>query len=256
MEVHHHSHKPKNWKEHITEFVMLFAAVTLGFFAENIREHQVINHRIEQNKIAIFKDLQADSSEIARVLDVEDNSIIKFNRINNLLYLAKNNKINQAQLIDSIKATKNLIAYSTTLYINNSSFKNLQSSGLLSNLEEGPLKNTLATYYEVDFKAVEAANDFFDQEGIVFNNYFPIGLGKGVREKLNLSNEYVLNNKDNYVNFMLSLNKTKNILQSDDFIYEVQKYYNFIYYYRMNIYRAKKSNDALLKLLRSEIKKA
>ena len=76
MEVHHHSHKPKNWKEHITEFVMLFAAVTLGFFAENIREHQVINHRIEQNKIAIFKDLQADSSEIARVLDVEDNSII------------------------------------------------------------------------------------------------------------------------------------------------------------------------------------
>ncbi|MEI7959869.1 MAG: hypothetical protein WCH36_03060 [Chitinophagaceae bacterium] len=254
MEVHHHSHKPKNWKEYITEFIMLFAAVTLGFLAENLREHQVINHRIEQNKIAIYKDLQADSSEIARVLNVEDNCINTFNRFNNLLYLAKNNKITQNQLIDSIKITSDLIAYSTTLYVNNSSFKNLQSSGLLSNLEEGTLKNTLATYYEVDFKAVEAANDFFDQEGIIFNNYFPIGLGKGIRESLNLSKEYVLNDKNGFENFMLSLDKTKKILQSDDFIYEVQKYYNFIYYYRVNIYRAKKSNDALLKLLRSELK--
>ncbi|MEY3920804.1 MAG: hypothetical protein RL634_565, partial [Bacteroidota bacterium] len=32
------THK-KNWSEYIIEFVMLFTAVTLGFFAENIREH-------------------------------------------------------------------------------------------------------------------------------------------------------------------------------------------------------------------------
>jgi hypothetical protein len=50
MEVHHHGHHPKKWKEYITEFIMLFAAVTLGFFAENIREHQVVNHRIEKLK--------------------------------------------------------------------------------------------------------------------------------------------------------------------------------------------------------------
>ena len=58
MEVHHHSHKPKNWKEYITEFIMLFAAVTLGFLAENLREHQIMNHRVEQNKVAILKDLR------------------------------------------------------------------------------------------------------------------------------------------------------------------------------------------------------
>jgi len=41
MEVHH-PHNPthkKKWSEYIVEFVMLFAAVTLGFFAENAREH-------------------------------------------------------------------------------------------------------------------------------------------------------------------------------------------------------------------------
>ena len=52
MEVHHHSHKPKNWKEYITEFIMLFAAVTLGFFAENVREHQIVIERKNQEFIS------------------------------------------------------------------------------------------------------------------------------------------------------------------------------------------------------------
>jgi hypothetical protein len=254
MEVHHHGHKPKNWKEYITEFIMLFAAVTLGFLAENLREHQIINHRVEQNKIAILKDLEADSIEIAKVLAQEDSSIITFNRINNLLYLAKTNQISQAQLIDSIKITPKLIALSTTLYMNNSSFKNMQSSGLLSYLEEGELKNTLATYYEVDFKAVEALNEFFDQVGIVFNNYLPTGLGKLIRENQNFTKDYVTNDADGYLNFILSLDKTKNILQSDEFIFEIQKYYNYIFVYRNSLKRTKKSNDKLLKILRSEIK--
>ena len=89
MEVHHHSHKPKNWKEYITEFIMLFTAVTLGFLAENLREHQIMEHRVEQNKIAILKDLQADSATIARIISAEDSTINRYNRINNYLYLAK-----------------------------------------------------------------------------------------------------------------------------------------------------------------------
>ena len=52
MEVHHKHHVPKNWKEYITEFFMLFAAVSIGFLAENIREHQ-----IEQNRASEFIDM-------------------------------------------------------------------------------------------------------------------------------------------------------------------------------------------------------
>ena len=255
MEVHHPHHPThkKKWSEYIIEFVMLFAAVTLGFLAENLREHQIMNHRVEQNKIAILKDLQTDSADIAAVIAIEDSCIKRYNRINNYLYLAKTNRISQAQLIDSIKNTPQFIAYSTTLYMNNSSFKNMQSSGLLSFLEDGELKNALANYYEVNFKSIEAANEFFDQVGIVFNNYFPIGLGKLIRDYQKFSNEYELNNSETYENFMLSLNKTKNDLSSDEFIYEVQKYYNYIFIYRTSLLNAKKSNDKLLKLLRSEI---
>ncbi len=42
MEVHHHPdlhHKPKKWKEYFLEFLMIFLAVTIGFFAESLREH-------------------------------------------------------------------------------------------------------------------------------------------------------------------------------------------------------------------------
>ena len=253
MEVHHHSHKPKNWKEYITEFIMLFAAVTLGFLAENLREHQIMEHRVEQNKIAILKDLQADSATIARIIAAEDSTIERYNRINNYLYLAKTNKINQAQLFDSIKNTSGFIGYSTTLYVNNSSFKNMQSSGLLSYLEEGALKDNLTKYYEVNFKSIEAANEFFDQVGIVFNNYFPIGLGKLIRDYQQYSKEYALNDGDNYQNFMLSLNKSKHDFSSDEFIFEVQKYYNYIFIYRTSLLSAKKNNEKLIKILRSEM---
>jgi len=255
MEVHHPHHPThkKKWAEYIIEFVMLFAAVTLGFLAENVREHQIMSHRVEQNKITILKDLQADSINISRALAIEDSCIYRFNRLNNILYLAKTNKINQNQLIDSIKKFDNLIAYSTTLYVNNSSFKNMQSSGLLSYLDEGELKNTLASYYEVNFKGIEAANEFFDQVGIAFNNNLPIGVGKLIRKNENFSKEYLTNSKEGYQDFMMSLNKTKNILQSDEFIYEVQKYYNWIFIYRISLLNAKKNNDKLLKLLRAEM---
>ncbi len=256
MEVHHPHHPThkKKWSEYIIEFVMLFAAVTLGFLAENLREHQIMNHRVEQNKIAILKDLQADSTDISRVIAVEDSCIKRYNRINNYLYLAKTKKLSQAQLMDSIKNTPQFIAYSTTLYMNNSSFKNMQSSGLLSYVEEGELKNTLASYYEVDFKSIEAANEFFDQVGIVFNNYYPIGLGKLIRDYQNFSNEHELNDAQSYQNFMLSLNKTRTMIESDEFIFEVQKYYNFLFIYRTSLLSAQKNNEKLIKILKSEIK--
>jgi len=68
MEVHHHSHHPKKWKEYISEFLMLFAAVTLGFFAENFREHQIEKHREIQFLKNIHLDLERDIKEIDKII--------------------------------------------------------------------------------------------------------------------------------------------------------------------------------------------
>lgn len=252
MEVHHHSHKPKNWKEYITEFIMLFAAVTLGFFAENLREHSIISHRIEQNKVAILKDLEQDAITIDSILIDEQNAIKTFDRLLNVLYLAKNNRINQEQLIDSIKVFPDIIATTFTLYVNNSSFKNMQSSGLLSYVEEEELKNRLSYYYEVVFKRIESNNVFFDQAGKEFGVTLPIGIGSLIRKINSDSTSYDLKKPSNYLNFMLSLQETKNLLQSEKFIYDIQKYYNQIFVYQLALQMAKEENAKLLKLLKSE----
>src|SRR4051794_36842467 len=50
MEVHHHPHvhHEKKWSGYLFEFIMLFLAVSAGFFVENQREHYVENNRAEQ----------------------------------------------------------------------------------------------------------------------------------------------------------------------------------------------------------------
>lgn len=70
MEVHHPHHltHKKNWKEYITEFLMLFFAVTLGFFAENYREHQIEKNREIQFLQNIHFDLVQDLKEIEMIV--------------------------------------------------------------------------------------------------------------------------------------------------------------------------------------------
>jgi hypothetical protein len=67
MEVHHHPdmhHKPKKWKEYFLEFLMIFLAVTMGFFAETIREQITEHRRAEEFAISMVNDLKADTAEI------------------------------------------------------------------------------------------------------------------------------------------------------------------------------------------------
>ena len=69
MEVHHShhqgGHQPKKWKEYITEFLMLFTAVTLGFFAENQREHYIEHLREKQYMQSLYEDLKKDTIELS-----------------------------------------------------------------------------------------------------------------------------------------------------------------------------------------------
>ena len=67
MEVHHHPqlhHKPKPWKEYFLEFLMIFLAVTMGFFAESFREHIVNKEREKQYINAFYEDLQSDQKDL------------------------------------------------------------------------------------------------------------------------------------------------------------------------------------------------
>ena len=72
MEVHHHTHHPKKWKEYLTEFLMLFLAVTLGFLAENMREHQIEKERERQYMESFVVDLESDVNNIIEGMPRKD----------------------------------------------------------------------------------------------------------------------------------------------------------------------------------------
>lgn len=65
MEVHHHPEvEKKGLKEYILEGLMIFLAVTMGFFAESIREHLSDRSKEYEYMLSIKKDLIADTASL------------------------------------------------------------------------------------------------------------------------------------------------------------------------------------------------
>lgn len=63
MEVHAHTHtERKKWTHYLWEFLMLFLAVSAGFFVENMREHYVEGKRTKVLSASLITDLQKDTA--------------------------------------------------------------------------------------------------------------------------------------------------------------------------------------------------
>ena len=74
MEVHAHSHTPrKKWTHYFWEFLMLFLAVTLGFFVENQREHYIEHQREIKFIKSLASDLQADIVRLNHIVQQREN---------------------------------------------------------------------------------------------------------------------------------------------------------------------------------------
>ena len=73
MEVHHHPHSEnlpadqagKRFKEYFLEFIMIFLAVTMGFFAETIRENVTEHRRAKEFAESMVQDLREDTAQLS-----------------------------------------------------------------------------------------------------------------------------------------------------------------------------------------------
>jgi hypothetical protein len=148
MEVHHHSHKPKNWKEYITEFIMLFAAVTLGFFAENVREHQVVIERKNQNLLAMVQDLKRDSVQLEQRIIEYTKAIKTFENLKYASYQYHNHQMSEPDFINYVTNQYDSSNIGDSFFSNNSAYKNTIATGSLSVIASLPIKQLIAEYYE------------------------------------------------------------------------------------------------------------
>jgi hypothetical protein len=88
MEVHHHPdlhHKKKNFKEYFFEFLMIFLAVTLGFFAESVRDHVNDNGKETEYIGDLKKDLAIDSINISTWIQAFNSRINEYDTVINML---------------------------------------------------------------------------------------------------------------------------------------------------------------------------
>lgn len=151
MEVHHPHHPThkKKWTEYIIEFVMLFAAVTLGFFAENVRENQVLEHKTHQNLESVILDLKKDSVLLQERIDEYENAIVHFDQLNDAYLAYHNSLVSKNEYLEMALKISDSLTFGTSFYINNSSYKNTIASGSFSNINSVELKRKISDYYEV-----------------------------------------------------------------------------------------------------------
>ena len=144
MEVHHHAshHGPKKWKEYITEFLMLFTAVTLGFLAENLREEQIIAHQTESVMAQLYHELQKDTASLHRI-DVMHNkqdtaTIVLENYILNTNLEA--NKVNFFYLHNFLSTRQGIFE------TNCIALDQLKFAGILKNVKDSKLRDCIEKY--------------------------------------------------------------------------------------------------------------
>ncbi len=174
MEVHHHSHHPKKWKEYITEFIMLFAAVTLGFFAENQREHLIEGNREKQYMQSLYEDLRKDTTILSSLLKYDSLQTVKLDTTNTLLI---QNKWGATEI--NVLYRLNLKTAGTMRYnLSERTSAQLKNAGGMRLVESQALSNKISEYWvksenlkeyntfvdELKFKAREMSYSIFDQK--------------------------------------------------------------------------------------------
>jgi hypothetical protein len=157
MEVHHHPHvEKKGIKEYFLEFLMIFLAVTLGFFAENVREHfdeeKTTKQYLEDFRQELLqnKDLyQRYDSFFAQKIPATD-SLIK-------IFINKTEN-------DDLLTTARLITFTRQVFvstISKAAYEQMVNSGGLKYIHNAAFRDSL-TIYEAGIHDFEKYNEIVD----------------------------------------------------------------------------------------------
>jgi hypothetical protein len=181
MEVHKHPHHvthKKKWGEYFLEFLMIFLAVLLGFFAENIRERATELHREKEFARQLYSELKEDSAVVAQKISerklkektmdyvasyLKDSSLsdissnfypaltISLYLINRYAFEPKDGMLSQLRNSGSLRYFKSIhlqkLLGDLSVYINNVRFRNDQEYQFFAN----PIKPFMVKYFDFDW---------------------------------------------------------------------------------------------------------
>jgi hypothetical protein len=223
MEVHYHPelrHGKKKWKEYFLEFIMIFLAVTLGFFAETIREKISESHREKDYIIGLINNIQNDTADLNGLISSND---LELKGIDSLIKISKTNFTNLS-VQDSIFYFSEYYTLNLHLFqFNDLTLVQLRNAGGYSLIKTSKVADSIALY-ESKNTAIKLQEkfviDYYEQTTSSFRQVFDGTLTNIFFNSYATKNKlpadiYVLISKDqermyslynNYWTFAISLN--------------------------------------------------
>ena len=142
MEVHTHSHTPRNkWTHYLWEFIMLFLAVFCGFLAENQREHLVEHQREKQYIRSLLEDLKQDTSALSQNIKSRERRRISADSLIDELSFPISNETQ-----NSIYFNANRLTSLAIFNYSNSTIQQLKNSGLMRLIRKSDVVNSINSY--------------------------------------------------------------------------------------------------------------
>jgi len=147
MEVHHHPELPhgekKRFKEYLLEFLMIFLAVTMGFIAENIREHLSDNSKENEYIAGMVKNLRVDTIRLKQVIGESD---VQIKGLDSLINVSKN-KLAELPVQDSLyQLTSKYIFYANDFKNDDITLTQLRNAGGYRLIKDGNVLDSIAEY--------------------------------------------------------------------------------------------------------------
>ncbi len=188
MEVRAHSHPEvsghrKKWSHYIWEFLMLFLAISLGFYAENLRENTKTKREIHEDMQSIITDLDYDAQYFDSLITRNEYSC---RMTDSLIRLLNGNLSNTADIYYVARTVTANFGY---FFTNAKTFDQMKFSGLLRYIRPRKILDSIANYYssiqwlnnqtELVRMKVDAIHQGNSQlfDGFVFENMMQIDYG-------------------------------------------------------------------------------
>jgi hypothetical protein len=189
MEHHHaHLHETKRWKAYFVEFVMIFLAVTMGFFAENIREG-ITNHRKEKHFLqSLAEDIKSDKAQLVQYIQFKKNVMGYCDSL--LLIISHTNVFkNSNGFYNYSREMARYVRY----YPADRTIGQLKNAGNMQLITNWDLSNAIADYYSKN-KFMEEIDEELNDETTRYRRYLIDLLDLSSYDQLNTPGSFMDNN--------------------------------------------------------------
>ena len=146
MEVHHHPdlhHKKKKFREYFLEFLMIFLAVTMGFFAESLRENMSDKEKEKEYITSFISNLNEDVTNLN--IAIRDNKNKK-SGLDSLLFLSYRNLSEKTDRQQLYRLSSKFVSYYSTFISDDATMLQLKNSGGLRYIKHAHVADSIAQY--------------------------------------------------------------------------------------------------------------